>query len=684
VSASSVRVGVDVGGTFTKAVAVDLGSGTIVARSVVPTTHDDRRGVAAGVITTVTDVAREIGAERIDLVTHSTTQAVNAMLEGDVGAVGVIGLGRRPELKRARRRTQLEGVELSPGRRLRTLPEFLDVSGGLDESAASAAIERARRAGATAVSVAEAFAPDDSTYEQRVATLAAEVGLPSCASSDLTGLYGLELRAVTATLNASILPIADRTAVLVAEGVGAAGIEAPVMVMRGDGGATDLEGFRRAPARTLYSGPAASVAGALRFAGVSDGIVIEVGGTSTNVAAVKGGRPLLSYVQVASHSTALRAIDVRVVGVAGGSMLRSRKGRVYGVGPRSAHIAGLPYACFLDPAALAGATIDLLAPRQGDPADYVVLTLADGRRAALTNTCAANALGVTQPGDYAHVDPAAASAAFAVAGDALRLPGPELARRMLEASGLEVADLVHRVVTEHRLKAPTVMAVGGGAGGLGRHVAALLGLSCVVPPEAEVISSVGDALSLLRAERERTVSVVGPDVLRDLARDVEAELLASGASPTSIEVRLDQEPEKGLVRAVATGAIGLRSGAVPGRAPADEAAAEDAAAAAGFGAPRRAGEYWLCEAPGPGRVLVLDRFADPVATVVGEIVPTVGVDEVTAAVARQTRHRGPVTLAPTVWVIDGSHLLELTSGDAVAAAAGSAAGAAAVVGRPES
>jgi N-methylhydantoinase A/oxoprolinase/acetone carboxylase beta subunit len=684
VSASSIRVGVDVGGTFTKAVAVDLTSGTIVARSVVPTTHDDGRGVAAGVITTVTDVAREIGAERIDLVTHSTTQAVNAMLEGDVGAVGVIGLGRRPELKRARKRTQLDGVELSPGRRLRTLPEFLDVSAGLDESEASAAIERARQAGATAVSVAEAFAPDDSTYEQRVAALAAEAGLPSCASSDLTGLYGLELRAVTATLNASILPIADRTAVLVAEGVGAAGIEAPVMVMRGDGGATDLEGFRRAPARTLYSGPAASVAGALRFAGVADGIVIEVGGTSTNVAAVKGGRPLLSYVQVASHSTALRAIDVRVVGVAGGSMLRSRKGHVYGVGPRSAHIAGLPYACFLDPAALAGAQVELVAPRAGDPADYVVLVLTDGRRVALTNTCAANALGITQPGDYAHVDPVAAIAAFAMAGEVLRLPGAEVARRMLEASGLEVADLVHHVITEQRLKAPTVMAVGGGAGGLGRHVAALLGLSCVVPPEAEVISSVGDALSLLRAERERTVSVVGPDVLRDLARDVEAELLASGASPTSIEVRLDQEPEKGLVRAVATGAIGLRSGAVPGRAPADDAATAAVAAAEGFGAPQRAGEYWLCEASGPARVLVLDRFADPVATVMGEIVPTVGVDEVTAAVARQTRHRGPVTLTPTVWVIDGSHLLELTSSDAVVAAAGAAAGAAAVVGRPES
>jgi hypothetical protein len=398
---SGVRVGVDVGGTFTKAVAVDLDSGEIVGRAVVPTTHADARGVAAGVVRTVAEVVRSVGAERVDLVTHSTTQAVNALLEGDVGTVGVLGLGRRPELKQARKRTQLERVELSPGRFLRTLPEFLDVSDGLDEAAVHDVLARFRAAGATAVSVAEAFAPDDSTFERRVTAMANEAGLPACASSELTGLYGLELRAVTAALNASILPVAERTAEVVAVGVEAAGVAAPVMVMRGDGGATDLDGFRRAPARTLYSGPAASVAGALRFAGVAEGVVVEVGGTSTNVAAVKRGRPLLSYVQVASHSTALRAVDVRVIGVAGGSMLRARKGRVYGVGPRSGHIAGLPYACFIEPDRLVGARGIVVTPREGDSGDHLVLQLADGSRAAVTVTCAANALGIPEPGDHA-------------------------------------------------------------------------------------------------------------------------------------------------------------------------------------------------------------------------------------------------------------------------------------------
>src|SRR4029079_12424490 len=172
------------------------------------------------------------------------------------------------------------------------------------------------------VCVAEAFAPDDDRNETAVATMAERRGHQVCASHELSGLCGLELRTVTAAINASILPIAARTAQFVNDGVTKAGLAAPLMVMRGDGGATDLTGFREAPVRTLYSGPAASVTGALRAGGIVDGIVLEVGGTSTKVGAARRSTPLLNYVKVASHATAVRAIDVHVVGVAGGSMLR--------------------------------------------------------------------------------------------------------------------------------------------------------------------------------------------------------------------------------------------------------------------------------------------------------------------------------------------------------------------------
>jgi N-methylhydantoinase A len=502
----AVRVGVDVGGTFTKAVAYDLHGSGVVAEVVLPTTHDHAEGVAAGVVQVVADLAAEVGPDQVELVTHSTTQAVNALLEGDVATVGMVGMAFSADLRKARKRTVEARIQLTEGRTLPLVPELLDVSGGLDPAVAAATVARLQDAGAEAIAVAEAFSPDDITNEATLAEAARAAGLPVTTSSELSGLYGLELRAVTAALNASILPIALRTAEVVEAGVAKAGIDSPVMVMRGDGGATDLDGFRRAPARTLYSGPAASVAGALRSGRIQDAVILEVGGTSSNVAAIRRGRPALSYVQVASHGTAIRALDVRVLGVAGGSMLRSRRNRVYGVGPRSAHIAGLPYACFLSADELAGASVELVAPREGDQADHLVLRLPDRRTVALTNTCAANALGVVLDGDYARGDAAAARAGFAVAGQALRLAPEEVARRMLQASTQAIGDLVTAVIADHHLEHPTLVAVGGGAGALGRAVANGMGLEIVVPERAEVISAIGDALSLIRAERERTIA----------------------------------------------------------------------------------------------------------------------------------------------------------------------------------
>ena len=666
----AVRVGVDVGGTFTKAVAVDASG--IVAQAVIATTHEHANGVAEGVVRAVAEVAAALGDRPIALVTHSTTQAVNALLEGDVGRVGVIGMGRRPDLRKSRKRTTLDDVELAPGKHLDTLSEFVDVSDGFPRQEVERIVDGFVAAGATAMCVAEAFATEGSSNEATVAAVATERGLPVCTSTEMSGLYGLELRTVTAALNASILPIAMRTADVVAAGVVEAGIDAPVMVMRGDGGATDLEGFRREPARTLYSGPAASVAGVLRHSRIDDGIVIEVGGTSTNVAAISSGRPALSYVRVASHSTALRAVDVRVIGVAGGSMLRSRRNKVYGVGPRSAHIAGLRYACFLDPAELDGASAELFAPKAGDPADYLGLRLVSGELVALTNTCAANALGIIDDGDYAQGSAAAATAAFAVVAPRLKLDGAEVARRMMEASGTAVAELVASVAAEHDLTAPRIVAVGGGAGGLGRHTARLLGLDCFVPEHAEVISSVGDALSLIRAEREQTVRNPSAAEIAELIAAAREDALAAGAAVDSLDVRFEADPERSQVRAIATGAVALHSGAVPGRSPIDAGEAASILGAVGTTSPVAAeGSFWWSSAPARHdlvRLVVADRFGDIALDDVGALVSMPAGDagaitQLEAAIERHTRHLGPVSLPPTVWVLSSNQLLELGSGD---------------------
>lgn len=662
----SIRVGVDVGGTFTKAIAFDLDAGKVCAQAIVATTHEHPDGVAAGVVDVVTDIAGQVGPDRIDLVTHSTTQAVNALLEGDVAVVGMVGLGRAPDLRKSRKRTVDPRIEVGEGRVLGVRSEFLDVTLGLDPAVADATVQRLRAAGATTIAVAEAFAPDDVTNEETVAAAARRAGLPVTTSTELSGLYGLELRAVTAALNASILPIALHTAEIVGAGVAAAGVAGSVMVMRGDAGATDLAGFRQAPARTLYSGPAASVAGALRSGEVSDAVIVEVGGTSTNVAAVRRGRPALSYVRVASHSTAIRALDVRVLGVAGGSMLRARRNRVHGVGPRSAHIAGLPYACFLSSGDLDGGTACLIAPKPGDPADYLVVQRTGGDLVALTITCAANALGLVGGTDYARGDAAAARAGFAIAGRLLGRSADDVARAMMQAATQAVGDLVAGVIKEHKLDRPVVVAVGGGAGGLGRAVAAAMGLHVVVPEHAEVISAIGDALSLVRTERERAFAHATPADTQALIAESEAEAIEAGATAASLEIRVEHLADRGAVRVTCTGAIGLVSGAVPGRAPASATTVAAAAARRGrpAPAPRPIGRFWLSELEDERRVVVLDRYADVVVEVRGETLPdTVDAAAVAAALNRNTRRAGSMTAPPDVWVVSGARFVQVPDPD---------------------
>ena len=112
---------------------------------------------------------------------------MNALLEGDVGRVGVVGLGEEPNLRPARKRTRVGAIGLAPDRKLETSHAFLDATGGVDGDTLDDALLAFAREGCRAVAVSAAFAVDDPDTEQFVSERAAAHGLPACAGHELSG-----------------------------------------------------------------------------------------------------------------------------------------------------------------------------------------------------------------------------------------------------------------------------------------------------------------------------------------------------------------------------------------------------------------------------------------------------------------------------------------------------------------
>jgi N-methylhydantoinase A/oxoprolinase/acetone carboxylase beta subunit len=667
---SALRVGVDVGGTFTKAVAVVPCPFELRAHAVVPTTHDAADGVTAGVAAALTQLLGALGpaARDVELVAFSTTQAMNALLEGDVARVGVIGIGREPDLRPARKRTAVGSVPLAPGRELRTDHVFLDATRGLSAAEVDAALDRLVAAGCRAIAASGAFAVDAPQSERLVAERARERGLPTCAGHELSAAYGLELRTVSAAVNASILPLMQRTAEIVRQVLHDAAIDVPLLVLRGDGGAMSLEAFGRAPSFSIGAGPAAGVAAALHELELTNGIVLECGGTSSNVSVVAGGRTVLRTLKVMGRPTAIRAVDSWVVGAAGGSMARLRRRRIDEVGPRSAHVAGLPYACFADPEALAGAALELLAPREGDPAAYAAVRTTGGELLALTTTCAANALGLVPAGSHASGSREAALAAFAPLAAHLRCGEPaRAARALLDAAVAKIAGAVDEAARAHDFGPDVPLVALGGAGpALAGEVARAIGRPLLAPEHPEVLSSIGAALSLVRAEVVRSATG-DATVAASAAREAERACVAAGAAPDTVRVECAYEGREGQLRAIATGAVALERGAA-GRAPVDERAQQRAAALAlgvdaeGLRLVAATEYYRVYGEDGAGPVAVVDGLGSvPLAERARRIVtgPKHEVlDGLGAAVDDATLQLGVTSVLPRVALVCGSRIVD--------------------------
>ena len=339
-------------------------------------------------------------------------------------------------------------------------------------------------------------------------------------------------------------------------------ISAPITIMKGDGGLTDMNTFKTKPILTVLSGPAASVAGALLHLRILNGIFIEVGGTSTNICIIKNGKPEVKYVTIMDHPTCIKSLDVRVVGIAGGSLVRWSGKKITDVGPKSAHISGLKYSCFAEPQDLEGGQIVTFMPKEGDPIDYIGIEVGAGKRFAITTTCAANALGLIPDNDYAKGNRQSAQLALSILGQRLGMNMEDVADKILDLSTRKILQTIRNLLKEYKIKDEKFVLIGGGGGAsvLVPLIADKLNAQYRIADNSEVISSIGVCTASIREEREKLIDNPSPHDISVFIQEVEKIAISKGALPESISTQSEYISEKSLLRVTVYGNMKLDVG----------------------------------------------------------------------------------------------------------------------------
>jgi N-methylhydantoinase A len=358
-----IRVGVDVGGTFTDIVlertrAGGDGAQQIVVTKVPSTPQDQSAGVVAGILQVCRLAGIEPGA--IDMVFHGTTVATNMVIERKGAEVGMITTrGFRDILHMARhkrphnfslqfdvpwqskplvkRRNRLPVTE-------RIMPPDGTIAVPLAEDEVEAAAELFAKRGLDAVIVAFLFSFLNDEHEQRAKAIV-ERAMPEafvCCSSEVVNTIREYERFSSCAMNAYIGPRISVYLNRLEDRLRAAGVEAVVRIMQSNGGISTVENSSRRPIGLLLSGPAGGVIGG-RWTGehcqTQDVITIDIGGTSADISVIQKGELRIKNprdTEVASLPVLVPMIDIDAIGAGGGSIAYLDPGGAFRVGPRSA------------------------------------------------------------------------------------------------------------------------------------------------------------------------------------------------------------------------------------------------------------------------------------------------------------------------------------------------------------
>ncbi len=316
----ALMLGVDTGGTYTDAVLIEDETDVVASAKALTTRHD----LAVGVGAAIDAVMVESGAKAADIamVSLSTTLATNALVEGQGGRVGLVFIGfSKRDLARQGLEEALKGDPV------------IALSGGHDHTGSEAktldeATLRAELAvhgkTVTGFAVASQFATRNPAHELRVRDIIREMtGKPVSCSHDLSAKLNGPKRAMTALLNARLIGMIDHLISAVEGLLTTKSINAPFMVVRGDGALISADQARVSPIETILSGPAASIVGARWLTDEADAIVSDIGGTTTDVAVLRDGRPIIDPqgARVGAFRTMVEAVAMRTTGLGGDSQV---------------------------------------------------------------------------------------------------------------------------------------------------------------------------------------------------------------------------------------------------------------------------------------------------------------------------------------------------------------------------
>ena len=329
-------LGIDTGGTNTDAVIVDIRSNQLLVKVKARTTHED---LSIGLNEAVDNVLKVMGpnALKIGLVGVSTTLATNSILERKGGQVGLIGLGWTPD----------EGQDLG-AKRSCFLAGGHDVRGRLQ---AALQIDKVEKAVADMVPevdsivVSSLFSVYNPTQEQEVKRLITKNHqIPVVMGHELTGELGIAERTVTAVLNASLIPVLQNFLQSVQVVMSRHGIAAPLMVCKGDGTLMNIPVALERPVDTILSGPAASASGGMILSDLDDCVVIDMGGTSTDIAIIEKGslRNAPDGAMIGGWRTRVEAVDMWTFALGGDSEIRGSRKSGLLIGPE--RVAPLAFA----------------------------------------------------------------------------------------------------------------------------------------------------------------------------------------------------------------------------------------------------------------------------------------------------------------------------------------------------